>query len=140
MVEVAQQHGMRKAEADPEDSQQRAGDRQRDVAAGLSDASAPVSHTDAADTSTIWNWSPKVAAATSPHLAGEPRQRDRVHRRQQPVELVQRDHPEAENSSANAGAAIENDRDRDRDPRQRNQHTCGGTATPALPATTIRRA
>ena len=58
MVEAAQQHGMREAEADPERSKQRAGDRQRDVAAGRASASAPVSNTEPAETSTIWNWSP----------------------------------------------------------------------------------
>ena len=136
MVEAEQQHGVGEPQPDPEDAEQRAGDRQRDVAAQRAhDRHQRSQQHRAREREHHLELVAVGRRRDQARQADEAGERQRAHGRQQPVQLVQRHEPEPDHQQGEQRAvAGEHHHDRDDRPRQGDHDTRARSTSSAVPA------
>ncbi len=142
VVEAEEQHGICEPQADPEDAQQGPGHGQSHVAAERAhDRHQRCQQHRAREREQHLELVAVGGGQHDPREPDEAGERQRAHRRQQPVQLVQGYEPEAEcQQREQRPPAVEHDQDRDDGPRRGDQGSRGGGRAPPLSPPSLRRA
>jgi hypothetical protein len=141
VIEPEEEHRVRQPQAYPEDAEQRSRDRQRDVPAQRPhDRHQRRQEHGAGERQHHLELVSVGRGGDHARQADEAGQRQRVHRGQQPVQLVQRDEPEPGDQQREESAVPgEHDQDRDRRPWRRNQDPGRGRRAPPRSSPALRR-